>query len=245
MHGDDHDFEQWYLALHPRLASSLTAIAGDVDRAADAADEAFVRARIANVLTVDTREALAVLGLGSSAAMTDVRAAYRRLVRVHHPDVAGATQTAQAARLTEAYALLRRAAHDAGTGTITVTETAAATRPVPARPVTVRTAYEEAVEAELAAGDTILLRASAAEAFAALFEATSRIGHTAYFDRQLGILETIVRFEGGPSCSFLITLQGRAEGTEAFCTLESIEAAPTPPIKTVIDALIEQLAAPR
>jgi len=185
-----------------------------------------------------------VLGLGSGAAMTDVRSAYRRLVRQHHPDVAGAAETAQAARLTEAYALLRRAAHQTGSDTITVTDVQPVPAPPPPPPPT-RSAYDDAIDAELAAGDTIVLWAPLNEAFAALFEATSRIGHTAYFDRQLGILETIVRFEGGPSCSFLITLQGRSNGTEAFCTLESIEAAPTPPIKVVVDALIEQLTSRR
>ena len=88
----------------------------------------------------------------------------------------------------------------------------------------------------------MLLHAPVAESFAVLFEAAGRIGHVAYFDRQLGILETIVRFEGGPSCSLLITLQGRAGGTEAFCTLESIEAMATPPIRPVIDALLAALA---
>jgi hypothetical protein len=195
---------------------------------------------------MDTREALAVLGLGSGAAMADVRAAFRRLVRQHHPDVVGpegavASETAQTARLTEAYSLLRRVADEAGTDTITVAGTPTGPTTTAPSPPPRRTAYDDAVDAELAAGDTVLLRAPAAEAFAALFEAAGRIGHVAYFDRQLGILETIVRFEGGPSCSLLITLQGRAGGTEAFCTLESIEAMPTPPIRPVIDALLDAL----
>jgi hypothetical protein len=188
---------------------------------------------------VDTREALRVLGLGSGASVTDVRASFRRLVREHHPDIAGEAETAQTARLTEAYALLRRVASESGGDTITVAPPAAAP---PTPPAPAPTAYEEAIEAELAAGDTLLLRAPAAESFAVLFEAAGRIGHVAYFDRQLGILETIVRFEGGPSCSLLITLQGRGGGTEAFCTLESIEAMPTPAIRPVIDALLGALA---
>jgi hypothetical protein len=191
---------------------------------------------------VDTREALAVLGLENGAAMTDVRAAYRRLVRRHHPDVAGTAATAQTARLTEAYALLRHIAHDSGSDTVTIDPDAATVSAPPLRPDPPRPSpYEQAMEAELAAGDTLFVRAPTAEAFAALFEAAGRIGHVAYFDRQLGILETIVRFEGGPSCSLLVTLQGRANGTEAFCTLESIEAEPAPPIQPVMDALIEAL----
>jgi hypothetical protein len=194
---------------------------------------------------VDTGEALAVLGLSSGAAMSDVRAAYRRLVRAHHPDVAGETGSGRTARITEAYALLQRLASEADGDTIEVAPPRT-TSPGPARPAPpARTPYEEAVDAERAAGDTIVVRAPTAEAFGALFEAAGRIGHVAYFDRELGILETIVRFEGGPSCSLLITLQGRVGGTEAFCTLESIEASPTPPIQPVIQALLDELTARR
>jgi hypothetical protein len=83
--------------------------------------------------------------------------------------------------------------------------------------------------------------APAAETYAALFEAAGRIGEIAYFDRQLGIVETIVRFQGGPTCSVMMTLQGRADGTEIFCTMESIEATPAPNIRPVLDALVEEL----
>lgn len=195
---------------------------------------------------MDEREALAVLGLRSGVAMAEVRSTYRRLVRTHHPDVAGSGQTRQAARLTEAYAVLRAAARATGSDTIEV-DTVDPDQPTPAGTTTdgpaapARSPYEEAVEAELAAGDSLLVHAPAAETFALLFEAAGRVGHLAYFDRQLGIIETIVRFEGGPSCSLLITLQGRAHGTEAFLTLESIEADPTPPLKPVVEALLDVL----
>jgi hypothetical protein len=192
---------------------------------------------------VDTGEALAVLGLSSGAALSDVRAAYRRLVREHHPDLRGDAGSRKTARLTEAYAVLRRVAEEGATDTIEVDSPAPNDPAAPPPPT--KSPYDEAVEAERAAGDTIILRAPLGEAFAVLFEAAGRIGHIAYFDRQLGILETIVRFEGGPSCSLLITLQGRMGGTEAFCTLESIEATPTPPIRPVIDALLDELATRR
>jgi RNA polymerase sigma factor (sigma-70 family) len=38
------DFEAWYRQVHPRLVSSLTLIAGDVDLGRDAVDEACARA---------------------------------------------------------------------------------------------------------------------------------------------------------------------------------------------------------
>jgi len=41
---DDAHFEQWYIALHPRLITALTVITGDSSLAAEVVDEAFVRA---------------------------------------------------------------------------------------------------------------------------------------------------------------------------------------------------------
>jgi RNA polymerase sigma factor (sigma-70 family) len=38
------DFVEWYQREHPRLLGALTAMSGDLDAAADATDEAFVRA---------------------------------------------------------------------------------------------------------------------------------------------------------------------------------------------------------
>lgn len=177
-------------------------------------------------MTLD--EALAVLAVRSGASDAEVRAAYRRLVSAAHPDRPDAAPDAnrRTARLTEAYAVVRRA-RAGQSGEQSDDE-------VP-EPTGVRGADQ----------DSITLDAPADEAFAALFDAAGRVGHVAYFDRHLGILETVVRFEGGPSCSVLITLQGRAYGTEAFCTMESMEAAPTPPIAPVVDALVEELTGVR
>ena len=59
---------------------------------------------------VKVAEALAVLELKEDASWTEVRASYRRLLRLHHPDVrAGAEEAAQrTARIISAYALLAR-----------------------------------------------------------------------------------------------------------------------------------------
>jgi hypothetical protein len=182
---------------------------------------------------VRLEEAMGVLGVQPGATTLEVRAAYRRLVRDHHPDHDSTTDaTRRTAELTEAYALVQRRLAASPDGRIEAPTVPAEPRPAPT------TAASAVKEVD---GDSILLDVPADEAFAALFEAAGRVGHVAYFDRQLGILETVVRFEGGPSCSVLITLQGRAHGTEAFCTMESIEAAPTPPIGPVVDALVEEL----
>ena len=189
---------------------------------------------------MDTREALSVLGLSPGATTDEVRASYLRLIRDHHPDRAlgdpGATR--QTARLTQAYAVVRAAVAASGGASVPVPD------PPPPTPNPPFDPRVDPVDADLVDGDTIAIDAPADEAFALLFEAAGRVGHVAYFDRQLGILETIVRFEGGPTCSVLITLQGRALATEAFCTMESIEAAPTPPIRPVVEAIVEELVRP-
>jgi hypothetical protein len=212
----------------------------------------------------DVLAALDRLGLHQGASFDAVRAAYRRELRRHHPDIAGADAAAHArtARLIEAYQVLVAFVDHFATTTITVpadrgddradereAEEPAATPGAPSpsathvRPGAVGAAGEpyDLIDAQALDEDTIAVAAPAPETYAALYEAASRIGEIAYDDRQLGILETIVRFEGGPSCSVVMTLQGRAHHTEVFCTMESIEAAPTPPIRSVIDALVEQL----
>ncbi len=199
---------------------------------------------------MDLPEALAALGVTPGATTGEVRAAYRRLVREVHPDVVGEAGDAshRTARLAEAYARVRAAIRGAGGDTVPLPPPAA-TSPPPAGATTASAAAPagpvDATVLDAAALDTdaILVDAPAGETFAALFEAAGRVGHLAYFDRQLGIIETIVRFEGGPSCSVLITLQGRAMGTEAFVTMESIEADATPSIAPVIDALVTELRA--
>jgi hypothetical protein len=179
---------------------------------------------------VQLPEALRTLGLSPGATSRDARDAYRQLVREAHPDLDdsgdAAAATRATARLTEAYAIVRRS----------LAEPPAAVAPVPDAPP--EPTYRERAAID---GDSLLLDVPADEAFAVLFEAAGRVGHVAYFDRQLGLLETVVRFEGGPTCSVLITLQGRAFGTEAFITMESIEAAATPPIGPVVDALVDEL----
>lgn len=180
---------------------------------------------------METPEAHSVLGISPGVSADDVRAAYLRLIRESHPDRATSDPdaTRQTARLTQAYAVIR-------SGWAEGADAVAPSAPPP--PATARP------EAELVDAETIAVHAPADEAFGLLFDAAGRVGHVAYFDRQLGMLETIVRFEGGPTCSVLITLQGRAHATEAFCTMESIEATPTPPIRPVVEAIVAELVDP-
>ena len=77
-----------------------------------------------------------------------------------------------------------------------------------------------------------------------MLEACHRIGDVTYVDRSCAILETLVRVEGEGVCSLVITFQGRADGTDAFCTLEAIEHVASPPVRHVVEHLVGALRAP-
>jgi curved DNA-binding protein CbpA len=57
-----------------------------------------------------------VLGVAPNASQSEIKRAYRRLVRLHHPDVNAQAEDAQIKRLNEAYEVLRdsrkRSAYD-------------------------------------------------------------------------------------------------------------------------------------
>lgn len=167
---------------------------------------------------MDVREARSVLGVGEADGWEAVRTSYRRRIRAAHPDTqaVGAT-TAAAARLNEAYAVLSRAKRAGrlhAPAPSAPVPSAPAPEPPPPPPPT--------VGVELVGNDTLLLAAPPDEAFALLLEAGHRVGEVSYVDRSCAIFEVVVR-QDGETCSLLVTLQGRAHGTEAFLTLEAME----------------------
>ena len=177
---------------------------------------------------MEVAAARAVLGLGPRPTWTEVRAAYRERIQAAHPDRAGG-DTARAAALNAAYATLVRAKR---TGDL---------HRAPPEPPVVPVTPERFVPAEVLDGDTIRLAMPPDEAFLRLLEAAHRIGDVTYVDRSCAIFETLVAVEGEGACSLVITLQGRAYGTEAFCTLESIERVASPPVRHVTEALVAAL----
>jgi RNA polymerase sigma-70 factor (ECF subfamily) len=75
---DELDFEAWYLGEHPRVVSAVAAITGRTGLAAEAADEAFVRAyeRWARLRMMDSP--------GGWVHRTALNVARRRLRRADH-----------------------------------------------------------------------------------------------------------------------------------------------------------------
>lgn len=189
---------------------------------------------------VDRQEAAQVLGVRPGASWSDVRHAYRSLIRSLHPDLAGAGSTADAARIIDAYALLR--------AENTVGEDPSTTGPdvptmmtgSPYRPPS-PPPPDAPIAVTRIGDDTIAFGAPADETFLLLLEAAHDIGELTYLDRSVPILEVICQFVGTPTLSLVITLQGRLHGTEAFCTVESIEARPGPPSGGVVDVLLDLL----
>jgi hypothetical protein len=165
---------------------------------------------------MDRRQAATLLGVAPDAPLREVRSAFRRLVRRHHPDLAGGDGD-DARRLTEAYRVLRA--------------------PAPADP-----AAAERAPAASASDDTLVLDLPPDEAFDALLDAACTVGTVSYVDAEAGLLEVLVTFEDGRRASALVTLQGRATGTtDAFVTLEALGDEPAPAPAIVLAALLDGL----
>ncbi len=185
---------------------------------------------------MDAAEASRVLGVTPDAPWSEVRAAYRRLVRAHHPDVARHADAGRTtARITAAYTVLRVARN-------ATSRPAAPPRSPPSPP---SPPMHPAVEPLVADADTLLLDAPHAEAFLALLDAAERLGEVTYVDADAGLLEAVVELCGLPAASVVISLQGRAEGTEAFVTVEPLGATEAPATAAVIALLAELLGGGR
>jgi hypothetical protein len=187
---------------------------------------------------LDVAVARAELGLGPRPTWTEVRVAYRAQIAASHPDREGGDPV-RASVVTEAYAALERAHREGRLQELPPPPSAP--RP-PSGGATTAPPLDE--PPEVLEGDTIHLAAPPDEAFVRIVEGCHRIGDVTYVDRSCAILETLVRVEGEGVCSLVITLQGRADGTDAFCTLEAIEHVASPPVRQVVERLVHALRHP-
>jgi len=173
-------------------------------------------------------EACQVLGVDLDAPWDTVRASYRELIRTHHPDVAGNDRTDRALLVIEAYRTLSKWS---GSGR---SETVPPGDEPDVGPVADPVGTDEIVRVD---ADTIAFGAPADETFRLILDAVHDVGAVTYLDRSVPIVEVLCRFVGEPATSLVITLQGRMDRTEAFCTAESIENRPGPPASAVVDLL--------
>jgi hypothetical protein len=170
-------------------------------------------------------EARRVLGVDAHASTDEIRDAYRRLLRTHHPDVAGPAGTATAARVIEAYAIVRTGPPADAPAPPTAASADRIPRPTDPGPHPTDP------------NDGLGLAAPARTVFEQLCEAADVLGDLGSVDVQHGIVETIVTWDGWPACSLLVTLEQRGDTTLAQCDLESLDGRPGPPIGKVVAEL--------
>lgn len=194
-------------------------------------------ARSDRVGPVDRAEAAELLRVSIDAQPEAIRDAYRGRIRTEHPDVAGTQATARAARLNEAYDLLRQPLVDRPRASVT-------SRPATFHPAADPEPHRAAIATDvikLIDDDTVGFTFPADEVFPLLVDVADDIGEISYVDANCGILETIVAFEGEPVCSVLLSLQGRSDQVEAFCTIEALDGSAAPPTSAVVDLLLRRL----
>jgi hypothetical protein len=187
---------------------------------------------------VDLATARDVLGVEAEAPWPDVRAAYLRMVREHHPDIAAdaadaGVRTVRTAQITAAYSMLL-ANRPAGPGP--------SMPPAFAPKVT-----DETLTDALDGTRRVLLGAEIDDAFVALLEVAHLVGVVSFVDRQSAVLETIITAAPGEATSLLIFLEpGADEGvTEAFLGVEPLGGHAPAPLDPLVDRIAELLARPR
>ena len=159
--------------------------------------------------------ALQTLGLGRDAQGEDVTRAYRRLIRKAHPDVGG--DTAEAARITEAYAWLQQAPPLRG--------------PSPSPPRA--NSSDEKLVLLLPPGDV----------FARLCELGHRLGELSYADPEAGIMQVTFTALNSVPCQLMATVVHSANPRESQVefTLEPLANGQPPPIAAVVAHMFRTL----
>lgn len=201
---------------------------------------------------MDHLEALGVLGLAPGVDWGDVRTAYRGLMLQHHPDHAGVEATSRAARITEAYAVLAATWQDSPSREARRSNGAARQAPppppappAPPGPATAPPSPHGTAEpwtgsaVEVVGGDTIALDSDAETAFFMLLDAAHDVGEVSFVDPSIGLVETVFKFTGTPACSLVVSLQGRQDHVEAFCTIEALDGSSTPPVAAVVEVFAD------
>lgn len=197
---------------------------------------------MADRLTLD--EALARLGLGAGERdPATIRNAYLAAIRGAHPDVnhrVGATD--ESASITVAYRLVVETigAGEPGGAEPDPGPAPGSTPPPPPPPEPVVIT----VDVRVVADDTIEVAAPPDVTFAWLVQTGHVIGDVTFLDRSAALLQILVSFVDEPICQMIFDLQGRAARgtTEIFCTIDSIEERPAPPVDAVTRFVAEHLA---
>ena len=198
---------------------------------------------------MEVADALAALRLGPGATWSEVRAGYRALLRQNHPDLSddpGAA--ARTARLTAAYAVLREATGDgrrplpapAAPRQGRAAEPGRGSRPAAATGSGGRAAAP-APAPDTGATGAVVGRRDPAEVFGRLRAAAGAVGNLSGVDPESLTLQILVEAPGGAPAQLLAEVFRRGDDTAIMFTLESLTAAPGPPIEAVVKRLLAAL----
>jgi hypothetical protein len=189
---------------------------------------------------VEVVAARSVLGVSEGAAWAEVRAAYLRLVRAHHPDQAvdaadAGVRTLLTAQVTEAYACLAREREVGGD--------VGPAGPARSGPTVVPTGPADRADATR----RLWLDAELTDAFVAMLEVFHLIGVVSYVDRHSAVVEAIVTPVPGEATSFLAFLEpGPEEGvTEAVLGVEPLGRHAPAPLDPLVGEVARLLATER
>ena len=178
---------------------------------------------------MDEGEARQLLGVSPDAGPAEIRSAFRRRIRAGHPDVVGSAGTAAAARVLDAYRLLR--ARPSGSARRPDRAEPAAPPPPPRAAGLVRVD-----------GSVVVLASPARLAFAAVLEAGHGLGEVAYVDRSAGLVEVIVEFIDWPVCSVVLGVEPRApHRTEVTVAVAALSGAAAPPEEGVAALVADRI----
>ena len=180
-------------------------------------------------------DALRIIGVSAETPWDDIRRAYRRRVRDHHPDLGGsATEaTEQTTRLNLAWQTLESAT-DGGR------------RPLPAtghNPDATESGPTDHAGVDVAA-PAVTLRAPPGDVFVQLLDAAHAVGDVSYIDPEAGLIQVLLD-PGGPAASqLLIAVDTEADPPACSFTLDSMQAANAPAIADVVDQIGHHLGTP-
>ena len=197
---------------------------------------------------MEVTEALAALDLGPGATWSEVRARYRLLLRANHPDLTDAPGAAdRTAQLTAAYAVLQKATGN-GRRPLRLPPTAPAGRSR-SRPSSTRRGPAAGAPPTSSGGATgsgastgaVVGRRSPTEVFQRLRAAAPAVGNLSGVDPESLTLQILVESPGAAASQLLAEVSGRGKDTAILFTLESLTAAPGPPIEAVVERLLAAL----
>lgn len=175
---------------------------------------------------MDRDRARRLLGVEPDSSPTELRRAYRSMMRRHHPDVApdDPTATGRASDLSAAYTVLSSPEAD------------------PSIEHPMRPAPDPPPHTEIRADGAVIVEAPGPETFMRVHDALETIGDVTYRDRSSGFLQAIIQPANGPLCTMAVAIEARAVDSLVLVSLDSMDSNDAPPIEPILQEIARLVA---